>query len=62
MSALLTQSLYGTVQTGTGKVDLARKLKCATAARVLVGRWNGFKNNYNIIKVICKLCSLEVNL
>ena len=33
MSALLTQCPCGTVQTGTGKVDPARKLKCTTAAR-----------------------------
>ena len=33
MSALLTQSPGDTVQTGTGKVDPARKLKCTTAAR-----------------------------
>ena len=30
---LLTQCPCGTVQTGTGKVDPARKLKCTTAAR-----------------------------
>ena len=34
MSALLTQS-PGDIQTGTGKVDPARKFKCTTAARVL---------------------------
>ena len=33
MSALLTQSPGDTVQTGTGKVDPARKLKCTKAAR-----------------------------
>ena len=33
MSALLTQSPGDTVQTGTGKVDPARKFKCTTAAR-----------------------------
>ena len=33
MSALLTQSPGDTVQTGTGKVDPARKIKCTTAAR-----------------------------
>ena len=33
MSALLTQSPGDTIQTGTGKVDPARKLKCTTAAR-----------------------------
>ena len=30
---LLTQCPCGTVQTGTGKVDPARKLKCTTADR-----------------------------
>ena len=34
MSALLTQSPGDTVQTGTGKVDPARKIKFSTAARV----------------------------
>ena len=33
MSALLTQCPCFTVQTGTGKVDPARKLKCTTVAR-----------------------------
>ena len=33
MSALLTQSPGDTVQTGTGKVDPARKFNCTTAAR-----------------------------
>ena len=33
MSALLTQSPGDTAQTGTGKVDLARKFNCSTAAR-----------------------------
>ena len=33
MSALLTQSPGDTVQTGTGKVDPARKFKCTMAAR-----------------------------
>ena len=33
VSALLTQSPGDTVQTGTGKVDPARKFKCTTAAR-----------------------------
>ena len=37
MSALLTQSPGDTVQTGTGKVDPARKFKCTTAARALNG-------------------------
>ena len=36
MSALLTKSPGDTVQTGTGKVDPARKFKCTTAARVWV--------------------------
>ena len=35
LSALLTQCPRGTVQTGTGKVDPARKFKCTTAARDL---------------------------
>ena len=34
VSALLVQSPGDTVQTGTGKVDPARKFKCTTAARV----------------------------
>ena len=33
MSALITQCLGDTVQTGTRKVDPARKFKCTTAAR-----------------------------
>ena len=33
MSALFTQCLGDTVQTGTGNVDPARKFKCTTAAR-----------------------------
>ena len=33
MSALFTQCPGDTVQTGTGKVDPARKFKCTTAAR-----------------------------
>jgi len=33
VSALFTQCLGDTVQTGTGKVDLAGKFKCTTAAR-----------------------------
>ena len=33
MSALYTQCPGNTVQTGTRKVDLARKFKCTTAAR-----------------------------
>ena len=33
MFALLTQCPYGTVQTGTEKVDPARKFKCTMAAR-----------------------------
>ena len=33
MSALLTQCPGITVQTGTGKVDPARKFKCTTAVR-----------------------------
>ena len=35
LSALLTQCRCCTVQTGTGKVDPTRKLKCTTAARVM---------------------------
>ena len=34
MSALLTQRPGDTVQTGIGKVDPARKLKCTTAVRI----------------------------
>ena len=37
MSALLIQSPGDTVQTGTGKVDPARKFKCTTTTRDLVG-------------------------
>ena len=33
MSALFTRCPGGTVQTGTGKVDPARKFKCTTTAR-----------------------------
>jgi len=33
VSALFIQCPGDTVQTGTGKVDLARKFKCTTAAR-----------------------------
>ena len=52
LSALLTQCPCGTVQTGTGKVDPARKLKCTTAARVLrlsiIYIWNDtLKNIYD---------------
>ena len=36
MSSLLTQCPSGTVQTGTEKVDPARKFKCTTAARGVV--------------------------
>ena len=36
MSALFSQCPGDTVQTGTGKVDPARKFKCTTAARVLL--------------------------
>ena len=36
LSALLTQCPYGTVQTGTGKVDSTPKLKCTTAARDVI--------------------------
>jgi len=32
-AVLFTQRLGDTVQTGTGKVDPARKFKCTTAAR-----------------------------
>ena len=44
MSALFTQCPGDTVQTGTGKVDPARKFKCTTAARVDVffSRFSGF--------------------
>jgi hypothetical protein len=35
VSALFTQCPGDTVQTGTGKVDPARKFKCTTAAREL---------------------------
>ena len=35
MSSVFTQFLGDTVQTGTGKVDPARKFKCTTAARGL---------------------------
>ena len=63
VSALITQSPGDTVQTGTGKADPARKLKCTTAARVrkisLICR-----DFYNSIS-ICKNCedqSYSVNL
>ena len=36
MSALFTQCPGDTVQTGTGKVDPARKFKCTTVARDLM--------------------------
>ena len=44
MSALFTQCPGDTVQTGTGKVDPARKFKCTTAARadVIFSRFSGF--------------------
>ena len=35
VSALLIQSLGDAAQTGTGKVDPARKFKCTTATRVM---------------------------
>ena len=35
MSALFTQCLGDTVQTGTGKVDPARKFKCTTAVHII---------------------------
>ena len=34
LSVLFTRCLSDTVQTGTGKVDAARKFKCTTATRV----------------------------
>ena len=40
VSALLTQCPGDTVQTGTGKVDPARKFKCNTVAREF---WAGFR-------------------
>ena len=44
VSALLTQSLGDTVQTGTGKVDPARKFKSTTAARI------SYVMNFEILK------------
>jgi len=49
----------GTVQTGTGKVDPARKFKCTTAARDMsklrVNRFNRFDiyREIRYLKIVC---------
>ena len=55
MSALFTQCTGDTIQTGTGKVDQARKFKCTTAARanyrhegegeMYVTQWDNFSTS-----------------
>ena len=49
VDCLLCQCLYGTVQTGSGKVDPARKFKCTTAVREPLF-WNWFKLNKQHLK------------
>ena len=44
MSAFLTQIQGDTVQTGTRKVDPTRKIKCTTAARETIVRFQGFQS------------------
>ena len=53
MSALFTQCPGNTVQTGTGKVDPARKFKCTTAARdyaisFFPTTYNGFNPSFRL--------------
>jgi len=50
VSALFTQCPGGTVQTGTKKVDPARKFKCTMAAREMFMQTVIFKSTRNLLE------------
>ena len=56
MSALLTQSLCDTVQTGTGKFDPSRKFKCTRAHLLL------FRNQNQLLSASCAIQTYAIKL